>query len=110
MVPPLLLQPLVENSIKHGILPMKGKHGIVNIYIYERSEVLYIDVKDNGIGIEKAKENKSLHESFGLNNIQTRIEQLSIIQGKKLSFNIGGTKDDGGTLQWTVATITMPIS
>ena len=50
------------------------------------------------------------HESFGLENIRKRIEQLSIIQNKEITFNIGDVRDNNGKLQWTVVTISMPIS
>ncbi len=112
MVPPLLIQPLVENSIKHGILPLKAKgvKGFIHISVYERANILYIEVKDNGVGIEKAKEKKSLHSSFGLENLKNRVQQLSIIQGRNISFHFADVKDDNGVQQWTIATISMSLS
>lgn len=47
MVPPLLIQPLVENSIKHGILPLKAP-GTIQINIYTKQDVLYIEIRDSG--------------------------------------------------------------
>ena len=110
-VPPLLIQPLVENSIKHGILPMKSGAGQVNLDIYERQNVLFIEVRDNGVGLVDTGKYKSdtMHESFGIENIKKRIQQLSIIQNKHISFNIAETKDENGQ-QWTTVTITMPIT
>ena len=112
MVPPLLVQPLIENSIKHGILPLESAEGKVIIKIYERDGVLYIEVKDNGIGMMKSKERagKSLHESFGMDNIRKRIEQLSIIQNKEISFTTNELRDEKGELEWTIVMISMPIS
>lgn len=109
-VPPLLIQPLVENSIKHGILPLKsrGIKGILQVNIYEQNETLYIEVRDNGIGIAKAKERKSLHKSFGLDNLKLRLEQLSIIQGKEISFSLSDEMDDN-EVRWTVAMIAVPL-
>ena len=111
MVPPLLVQPLVENSIKHGILPMESSEGWILISIYEKNGTLYIEVRDNGAGIS-ASENKEgpLHESFGLENIRKRIEQLSIIQNKKISLFMSELNEDRGKTRWTVVTISMPIS
>ncbi len=110
-VPPLLIQPLVENSIKHGILPLKKATGIVNIYVYERDNTLYIKVKDNGVGMAYSKSKQENQKgSYGLENIRKRIEQLSIIQNKNITFNITDTKDDDGKNLWTISTISIPVS
>jgi sensor histidine kinase YesM len=90
-------------------LKSRGIKGTVHLNIYEREEVLYIEVRDNGIGVAKAKEKKSLHKSYGLDNLKGRIEQLSIIQGKEITFDLTDIKNDEGVQEWTVATITMAI-
>ncbi len=109
MIPPLLIQPLVENSIKHGILPLNSDDGEISMDIYERDNMMYIEVKDNGIGmVQKADEEHSLHQSYGLDNIRKRVEQLSIIQGKQFTFNINDIRDNSGTVTGTIATITFP--
>jgi LytS/YehU family sensor histidine kinase len=112
MVPPLLIQPLVENSIKHGILPLKsrGRRGMIHLNVYEQDDVLHIEVKDNGLGIAYARQKETLHESYGLDNIKNRIQQLSIIQDKEITFNIREDKDVNGRHQWTVVTISLPAA
>ena len=111
MVPPLLVQPLVENSIKHGILPRESAEGMIGIHIFERADTVYIEVRDNGIGMSPAgKTEQGLHESFGLDNIKKRIEQLSIIQNKKMELTIREVKDETGRNQWTIITISIPIT
>jgi two-component sensor histidine kinase len=108
MIPPLLIQPLVENSIKHGLLPMKG--GTIILNVFEKDGNLVIEVKDNGIGLKKKDEKSAVfHESFGMDNIKKRIEQLSLMQDKKIAFSITDINDSDGNHLWTVATITMPI-
>ncbi len=110
MVPPLLVQPLVENSIKHGILPLSSGDGKVIISIYERNSILSVEVRDNGIGILAAGEGKSAsHESYGLENIRKRISQLSIILKKEILFDIGEQKESDNT-QWTIVKISMPLT
>ena len=111
MVPPLLIQPLIENSIKHGILPLQSSEGAIYMNIYERKGILYIEVRDNGVGLAQAKQKANTsHESFGLENIRKRIEQLSIIQNKEITFNFSERKNTQGKLQWTIVTISMPIT
>lgn len=54
----LLLQPIVENSIYHGIRNLKGRKALIKIKARENDGILYISVSDNGVGIEASK----LHE------------------------------------------------
>ena len=111
MVPPLLIQPLVENSIKHGIFAGKSTESIIRIEIFEENDLLTIAIKDNGLGIVATQAKPgSTHKSYGLENIQKRIAQLSAIQDKQISLQISDVKDDDGMLQWTVVSITISIS
>lgn len=111
MVPPLLIQPLVENSIKHGILPMKSGQGVIRMRIFEKNGVLHIHVKDNGVGLAESYSKKDEgHESFGLENIRKRIAQLSIIQNKEISFDMTEEHDHTGKLLWTIVAISIPVS
>lgn len=108
-IPPLLIQPLVENSIKHGILPMESVDGKIEINIYEKDSNLYIEVKDNGIGFTASNKNKIAgHESYGLENIRKRIEQLNIIQDMSISFTITEIPGDNENNRWTVVSIVIP--
>lgn len=111
MVPPLLIQPLVENSIKHGIYPLQSTEGHICINIRDQKGIIYIEVMDNGIGIDHSKNRrKGVHESFGLENIRKRIEQLNIIQDKKITFRMSETRDEQGRHKWTVVTISLPLA
>ena len=108
VVPPLIIQPLVENSIKHGILPRQSVDSRIIVKVYEVGDVLHIDVLDNGVGLSAAKKKANAkHESFGLKNIEHRVEQLGIILGKKVTFAIDEIVEDGQP--WTVASITMEL-
>ncbi len=54
-IPPMLIQPLIENAIMHGITPLKN-NGILIIKIHEKdNETLEVTVEDNGIGIPAAQ-------------------------------------------------------
>ncbi|WP_181593011.1 ATP-binding protein [Paenibacillus sp. YN15] len=54
MLPPYSIQPLVENAVKHGILP-RSKGGKVAIRIRRRGESVYVEVEDNGAGMDQAQ-------------------------------------------------------
>ena len=111
LIPPLLIQPLVENSIKHGILPLESGKGFIEVNIYEQEGVLIIEVKDNGIGIGGGTTGKknNTHESMGIENIKKRIHQLSVIQNKEITFNITETKNKKGDPENTIVTISIPV-
>jgi len=74
LVPSMLLQPLVENSIKHNNLSDNDKYKI-SIKAYREQGKLMLCVLDNGVGI-KDKEQDIFQQGIGLSNIQTRLKQL----------------------------------
>lgn len=106
MIPPLLIQPLVENAIKHGIWPKKENNGKIDIRIYERDDTLFIDIIDNGVGIQK-RTSDTLHESYALQNIHKRIEQLSVIHQISIKVSIEEIKDADGMVSGTRASISV---
>lgn len=79
LVPPMLIQPLVENAIIHGILPKQAK-GKIELHFEVQNNQLYVTVYDNGIGIEQSMAEKQnqveLHKSLALNIIRDRLEML----------------------------------
>ena len=76
VVPLLLLQPIVENAVIHGTSKV-GRKGIILIRSYVKDEILYIEVTDNGIGIEK----KSLEELTA--SLNQKIGQFEYGYGEK---------------------------
>ena len=73
-VPRLILQPIVENAIKHGIGPMSG-HGLVQVSAKRRTEEIWIEVRDNGVGLSRNARNH-LTSGVGLTNTRARLEWL----------------------------------
>lgn len=78
-VPILMLQPIVENAVIHGILP-KDEGGHIEICIKRDDTALHFKVKDNGIGIEPEKKDNIFKREFGsgvgLSNIDGRLRKL----------------------------------
>ena len=73
-VPKIIIQPIVENSIYHGIKNLSG-NGIITIDVYRENSTVNISVKDNGIGFEKAKQfKKSKTGGVGFQNVDKRIK------------------------------------
>ena len=73
-VPRLILQPLVENAIKHGVSPKPGA-GLVQISTRRQGENLWIEVSDNGVGLS-AGARAQLRSGVGLSNTRGRLECL----------------------------------
>jgi two-component sensor histidine kinase len=87
-LPPMLIQPFVENAIWHGIQP-KQAPGMIRIRVARKSDDLYeCIVEDDGIGREKSrmiKENQLINQlSWGLTITQERIETIEKIKGSQL--------------------------
>lgn len=88
LVPPLILQPFIENSIWHGIAPKNGD-GHIDIKIEKEGDMLKYVVDDNGVGQSKKNvRGKKSNGSFGIKITKNRIDILSHIKNKKGSVNL----------------------
>ena len=88
MVPSLLLQPLVENAIKHGITPRVAA-GHLNISVRRQAEMLSLEVVDDGVG---SRGTKPMVEGVGLGNARARLASL---YGPRHRFE-AGPRNEGG--------------
>ncbi len=75
LVPSMLLQPLVENSIKHG-LSSKVEGGTIRIETRRHDSKLHILVEDDGVGIPEAKLSSVLDHGIGVSNVNERLKVL----------------------------------
>jgi two-component system, LytTR family, sensor kinase len=90
-VPSMLLQPIVENSLKHGLAPkLEGGH----IYIRTRSEDgrLVIEVEDNGIGIASVRLPQVYADGIGISNVH---ERLRVLYGDDFRMQISSREGQG---------------
>lgn len=88
-VPRLILQPLVENAIKHGVSPRTGP-GLVQISSRVENDALWLEVKDNGVGLSGSARSQ-FHSGVGLANTRDRLECL-YGEAHRIEFSEG----DGG--------------
>ena len=75
LLPSMLLQPLVENSIKHG-LSSKVEGGTIRIRTYRTENRLHLMVEDDGVGIPDEKLATLLDRGIGVNNVHERLRVL----------------------------------
>ena len=100
-VPAMILQPLVENSIKHGLSAME-LDGRISIRAQVAGERLVISVEDNGQGMSREAATESVRTGIGLNNIN---ERLKSVYGDKFRFRLESEPGSG-----TLVEITLPAT
>ena len=108
-IPPMLLQPYLENAILHGLQLIKHR-GLLEVVITDHGENMVIRIEDNGIGREKARaiRERSGHKSRGLANIEKRIQLYNSISNRPLSVHITDLLNDGGEACGTRVEISVP--
>lgn len=100
-VPPLLLQPLVENAIKHGLEP-SVEGGRIEVVAWQEARHLRLAVRDTGVGLSAAAQQDGT--GFGLDQVRKR---LATVYGDQASLSIAPAPDErGGTL----VVVTLPLA
>jgi two-component system sensor histidine kinase YesM len=101
-IPKLILQPIVENSIYHGLLPA-DKKGLIIVKGYRKNRIIYFKIIDNGVGISAAKveeinkilrgelETDDQQKYFGLLNVNKR---LSLMYGGSSGLEVESIKEE----------------
>ncbi len=111
-IPPLLIQPFVENAIWHGLM-QKPKPGEVEIDVKTTDKNLIIRIQDNGIGRDKARELKSKtaenRESMGMEITGNRLEIIEKIYGITCRAEITDLKNQEGIPIGTRVILTLPL-
>jgi two-component system LytT family sensor kinase len=74
-LPNLILQPIVENAIRHGIAP-RTSHGHIHIEARRYDGILHVQVTDNGPGLPSNGNTGSIFKGVGLSNTKARLQQL----------------------------------
>lgn len=101
-IPKLILQPIVENSIYHGLLPA-DKKGLIIVKGYRENRIIYFKIIDNGVGISAVKveeinkilrgelETDDQQKYFGLRNVNKR---LSLMYGGSSGLEVESIKEE----------------
>lgn len=108
MIPRLLIEPLVENAVSHGLEPQKEKGEIVvrlfEDFIENANEMLHICVEDNGVGIEEKEIEVNIHdEAYKAEHTHTGLENtkrmLQVLYGENYEFKIWSEKGKGTKIE-----------
>ena len=111
-VPTMLIQPYVENSISHGLMPKDGK-GYVKVDLRLENSHILCTIEDNGIGREAAQERKKQknddHNSFGTQITSSRLDLENSIYGTSLKTTFTDIVNGDGEASGTRVEIHIPI-
>jgi LytS/YehU family sensor histidine kinase len=100
-IPPLLIQPFVENAVIHGLKNKEGK-GFIYVKFEMKPPFLKIIIEDNGVGI--GSERTSDHKSKGMSITQKRLAHLNKSKDE-LAIRIENKKDIGSNESGTIVTL-----
>ncbi|HXJ44064.1 MAG TPA: histidine kinase [Bryobacteraceae bacterium] len=95
LVPSMLLQPLVENSIKHGISG-KVEGGTITLSARRLGDRLIVEVEDDGVGISEADLAVIFSKGIGVSNVR---ERLQVLYGKDYRLNIDSREGHGTRIE-----------
>jgi tetratricopeptide (TPR) repeat protein len=99
-VPPMLIQPYIENAVWHGLRYRETKGKLV-LKIHTENSSLIVDVIDDGIGRKRSEELKTMnqrkHNSTGLKNVQERLLIINKVYKKDLQVSVSDGVNGAGT-------------
>jgi two-component system LytT family sensor kinase len=94
-VPSMLLQPMVENCLKHGLAP-KIEGGRIRLHADQRDGRLHLEIEDNGVGISEERMPHVYVEGIGLSNVR---ERLRVLYGTDFRLEIESRPGEGTTIR-----------
>ena len=110
-LPPMIIQPFIENALKHGLLHKKGDKNL-SIEFKQVHDVLICEILDNGVGRKRSEEiktrNSKTHQSFATDATDKRMDLLNSFNDKHYSFEIIDLYEDDKALG-TKVIISIPI-
>ncbi|MBN2681190.1 MAG: histidine kinase [Bacteroidales bacterium] len=111
-IPSMIIQPYVENAIKHGLMNKEGKGELLIIVKQQEDDILCI-VEDDGVGREKAdaikKQRQLQHVSLGTKITEDRLRLINMLYGSDLRITYTDLKDGAGIGCGTRVSILIPI-
>ena len=113
-IPPMLIQPYVENAIWHGLMHNKSQKGKLDISIRQENGLLHCSIEDNGVGRKKSSEINARRriarkQSMGMQITQDRIKMLNELYNTHTKLEIKDLKDEDGNALGTRVELQIPI-
>ena len=110
-IPPMLIQPFVENAVIHGVSHLEDRIGKLNITFSSKDDILTCIVEDNGVGRIKSEQlrqsKKPGHQSVAIDVNRQRLEALNVKKGYT-AFELIDLEDEAGNPAGTKVVIRLP--
>ncbi|MCD6355032.1 MAG: histidine kinase [Prolixibacteraceae bacterium] len=107
-IPPMLLQPFIENAIKHGFNGLKIP-GLITIEVSDKKEWVEFIIEDNGCGLSNKKERASNHRSMAMGIFEKRRKLIQQKHKKDFNFEIQNLSDINTNVSGVRITVNVPI-
>jgi ligand-binding sensor domain-containing protein/two-component sensor histidine kinase len=112
LIPVFIIQPLVENALRHGLMN-SDRHGDLRVIFSKKDTQIICRVTDNGVGREEAAKIKKLtkskdQQSLGIAIIRKRIELLNTQEKKQISLIYTDLKNEDGVADGTEVVVSFP--
>lgn len=111
MIPPMLIQPFIENAIEHGIKPKEG-NGNISLRFHLQDKSIVCNIEDDGVGREKSfqiEKKSHPYRSYGIKIVQDRLAAIRKKTRIKVKINIIDLKSDDGATAGTRIIINLPF-
>jgi hypothetical protein len=112
-IPNMMLQPLIENSIRHGIKSLENRKGLLTVHFEMNHEFVKCTVTDNGVGRDNIIDFKNNmyaeHKSYGLDIIKKRLSVITEMNQLEMNFEIKDLYLDNGLSAGTQVIIQLPF-
>jgi LytS/YehU family sensor histidine kinase len=101
MVPPMIIQPYVENAIWHGLLHRDMSGGLLRVQVVQQNDILFIEVEDNGVGRDEAEKLKSRFashkKSLGMKITAERVDIINKTYKTNINVSVSDVRNNGHT-------------
>ncbi|HEX6432545.1 MAG TPA: histidine kinase [Niastella sp.] len=111
-IPTMIIQPYIENAIKHGIATLQTRKGLITVEVKRSGDCIECIIEDNGPGIYASIRNQGSytdHSSMGTGITSRRIEAINAIQKSKILWRVTDKQQSGLPDSGTIVHLSFPI-
>jgi tetratricopeptide (TPR) repeat protein len=113
-IPSMIIQPFIENAIRHGLCYLKDKEGKLIIHFYLKEGYLFCEIDDNGIGREQSHklkmDSEMVYESQGMELTRQRLALVSKSYGSDFELEVKDKKNADSESEGTTIIIKFPVN
>lgn len=109
-IPPMLIQPYIENAILHGLVKRSGD-GVLRLEFLPEADAIKVIIEDNGVGYTASKKKKrdSNHKSYGTQITEERLKSLKKNKNREFTVSISNLDDSNEEFPGTRVVLVIPI-